>query len=487
MINFFSVFSPFIKATDIDEFILRAFKNCWFNGTEKAEEYKKVTLRDVRLLTSWIQWEAARYCVNNKLKTPLGKAQETIIKIENIIKEYARILALKDTRKLRSYKNVLENQRNVRILLGFMESLEKAIYNAAEGNAYGIPPPEKPAKTFFRVNLPICNEWFTRNRLAIHLIALHSMELEMVIRCSSSVLRDMVTAGKQNDPYFDQILLSLVWGFLRNFESDALFGLYSWVKHVTGRKLLWIKMTAEQACGHREIAAEGYTRILREDKMDSYIFDFINDQRKICLMFSGNFVNLHVLLQDEESRGFKPEHVPILTCTAEQILSYVKYEKTTDPTVLQDLSSWEILEAGSEVSCNFSVHKLLSLSENTLAFAMLHEEPNLEEKHKAYLGIFHTMLQECLRTHSQEYLIVFNLMNHLSHKAIMQKTVGCIKNIESFEIKKKFGALTMYMVSSWSEYFDAVSLKGKMMKNSFNYNFLLCYIFASSVLPYIAT
>lgn len=467
-ISHFFFFLHSHQATDIDEFILRAFKNCWFNGTEMAEEYKRVTLRDVRLLTSWIQWEAARYCVNNRLKTPLGKAQETILKIEKIINEYARILALKDFRKLKSYRHVLENQRNVRILLGFMESLEKAIYNAAEGNAFGIPPPEKPAKTFFRVNLPICNEWFTRNRLAIHLIALHSMELEMVIRCSSSVLRDMVTAGKQNDPYFDQILVSLVWGFLRNFESDALFGLYSWVKHVTGRRLLWIKMTAEQACGHREIAADGYTRILREDKLDSCTYDFINDQRKICLMYSGNFEDTYAILYDEESRGFKPEHVPVLTCTSEQLASYIKYETTRDPTVLQDLSSWEILEAGTEVSCNFSVHKLMSLSQNTLMFAMIHEQANLE--HQDHLEILHTMLQECLRTHSQEYLIIFNLMNHLSHKALMQKTEKRIKNIESFEIKKKFGALTMYLVSEWSEFFDDVSEKGEMMmKNSFNY------------------
>lgn len=72
-------FTP--NASNIDQFILHAFKNCWFNGTETAEEYKRVTLKDVRTLCAWIQWEAARFCVNNKLKTPLGKAQDTFIKI----------------------------------------------------------------------------------------------------------------------------------------------------------------------------------------------------------------------------------------------------------------------------------------------------------------------------------------------------------------------------------------------------------------------
>jgi serine/threonine-protein kinase SMG1 len=464
---YYYIQSPLSQANDIDDFVLRAFKNCWFNGTKKAEEYKMVTLKDVRLLTSWIQNEAARYCVNNKLRTPLGKAQETIVKIENIIKDYARILALKDDFKVKSYRNVLANQRNARILLGFMESLEKAIYNASEGNAFGIPSPEKPAKTFFRLNYATCNEWFTRNRLAIHLISLHCMELEMVIRCSTSVLKDMVNAGKQNEPYFDQILVSLVWAFLRNFESDALFGLYTWVKHVTGRKLLWIKMVAEQACGHREIAADGYNKILRDEKMNnSQIYDFLNDQRKICLMYSANFEELFNILHEEESRGLKPENIPVLTCSAKQVSYYIQYEKTKDKTIFDDLASWdswETLEYGSEVPCNFSVHKLKSLAENTLSLGFVKDTQDSyhQELHEATQDIFHSLLQECLRKHSQEYLIYMNLLNHLSYACVTRHQLGGIKNIETFEIKKKFGALTMYMVSSWSEYFDDYSVKGE--------------------------
>lgn len=198
-------------ADSIDPFILRAFKNCWYNGDSAGETYKKVTLKDVRTLTSWMQWEAARFCVNNKLRTPLGGPQATFVKIENIIKEHARVLALKDKSKMQNYKHVLANQRNVRILLGFMEALEKAIFIASQGCAFGIPAPEKPARTFFRINVATCNEWFFRNRLALMQLGLHCMELEMVIRCSTSVLRDMVKAGKTNEPYFEKILMSLVW------------------------------------------------------------------------------------------------------------------------------------------------------------------------------------------------------------------------------------------------------------------------------------
>lgn len=462
------------EATDIDPFISRAFKHCWFNGTEMAEAYKSVTLKDVRTLTSWIQWEAARFCVNNKLRTPLGKPQDTFVKIENIIKEHARILALKDKSKLKSYKHVLANQRNVRILLGFMEALEKAIYNAAEGNAFGIPAPEKPARTFFRLNTSTCNEWFSRNRLALHLLALHCMELEMVIRCSTSVLKDMVAAGRMNETYFELILVSLVWAFLRNFESDALFGLYTWTKNVTGRKLHWIKLAAEQAAGHREIAADGYKRILKEEKFEPQIFDFINDQLKISLMFAGDFEAAHAIVADEESRNFKPQNVPILTLTSEQLASYAKYDKTRDSSVLLELSQWEMLDSAPEVSNIFSVHKLVSLTDNTLAFALVGHDHYSEDKMPSCQDNIHTLLQECFRTGSQEYLIYLSLLNHLSHKTIQQLDEIGSKKIESFEIQKKYGSLTMFLVGAWSEFFDDYSQKGEQQTINLKLDLVSC-------------
>lgn len=463
------------NAKNIDQCILRAFKNCWFNGTEMAEEYKKVTLKDVRTLTSWIQWEAARFCVNNKLRTPLGKPQDTFVKIENIIKEYARILALKEKSKLQNYKHVLANQRNVRILLGFMEALEKAIYNAAEGNAYGIPPPEKPAKTFFRLNASTCNEWFSRNRLALHLLALHCMELEMVIRCSTSVLKDMVAAGRVNEPYFEQILMSLVWAFLRNFESDALFGLYTWTKSVTGKKFLWIKMAAEQAAGHREISADGYTKILKEEQFEPVIYDFINDQRKISTLFTGDFQTLYTIVSEEETRYFKPQNIPILTINAQQLASYVKYDKTKDPAVLYDLAQWEMLEKGPNVSSNFSVHKMMSLTENTISNSILEQDfYKEEEQQESTWEILHTLLQECVRTGSQEYFNYLNLLNHLAHKAVENRDLNGFKDIGSFEMRKKFGSLTMFLATAWSEFFDDYSPQGEQQNINLRLDLVAC-------------
>lgn len=459
--EFFKQISYSSEETNIDEFIQNAFANCWYNGDKKAEEYKDVTTKDIRTLITWIQWEAARFCVNNKLKTPLGKPQETFIKIEHIIKEHARVLALKDKSKLRNYKSVMANQRSVRILLGFMEALEKAIYNASDGNAFGIPAPEKPARTFFRLNVSTCNEWFSRNRMAIHLLALHCMELEMVIRCSESVLKDLITMGKTNDPYFDQTLMSLTWALLRNFESDALSGLYVWSKNITGKKYLWIKLAAEQAAGRREIASDGYKKLLVDEKFDSKIYDFINDQLKVCLLFTGNYEDLYNHVQNEEALDIKAQNIPILTVTSKQMATYVKYDKTKDPGCLEDLSSWELLENGPEVSNNFSVHKLMSLTENTLTALIIGRGFASDITAQMCFDVLHGLLQECMRTQSREYSNFLELLNHISHKVVDHSQQNGCRNIESFHVHKKYGSLTMLFVAAYSEFFDDYSPEGE--------------------------
>lgn len=212
--------------------------------TNEVVDFCKVATSDVRVLISWAQWEAAQSCVNNKLRTVIGKPQETFLKIESIIKENARILSLKEKLTVPNVDTILANQRHARILLGFMEALEKYIYNASEGTSFALPPAEKPARTFFHVNATTCNEWFNRIRTAVDLVALHCMESEMVIRYTENVLKCLAANGKTNEPLFEHTLMSHAWALLRNKEGDALDGLFAWTKAITKKKLMWIKMAA---------------------------------------------------------------------------------------------------------------------------------------------------------------------------------------------------------------------------------------------------
>lgn len=139
-------------------------------------------------------------------------------------------------------------------MLGFMETLEKCIYNASEGTAVALPPAEKPARTFFHVNSITCNEWFNRIRTAVDLVALHCMEPELVIRYTDSVLKNLALNSKVHEPIFEHTLMTHAWALLRNHESDALHGLYTWTKNKTHKKFLWIKMAAGKSCTDRSFA-----------------------------------------------------------------------------------------------------------------------------------------------------------------------------------------------------------------------------------------
>lgn len=227
-----------------EELLQNIFINCWYEEEGPAGEFRKVALTDIRCLVAWCQWEAAQFCVNNKLRTPLGKPQDTFLKIESIVKEDARILALKEKTNVTSVKELISNHKHARVLMGFLEDLEKSIYNAADGTAFALPAAEKPAKTFFHINRLTCSEWFNRIRTAVDLVALHSMEPEMVIRYCQVVLKTIVELEKTGEPLFEHTLMSYAWALLRNGESDALYGLYIWTKSVTNRKFLWVKAAA---------------------------------------------------------------------------------------------------------------------------------------------------------------------------------------------------------------------------------------------------
>lgn len=231
-------------AKHVEELLQQIFINCWYEEEGQAGEFRKIALKDVRVLVAWCQWEAAQFCVNNKLRTPLGKPQETFLKIESIIKEDARILALKEKTNVKCVEELISNHKHARVLMGFLEDLEKSIYNAADGTAFALPAAEKPAKTFFHINRSTCSEWFNRIRTAVDLVALHSMEPEMVIRYCQVVLKTIIDMDRSGEPLFEHTLMSYAWALLRNGESDALYGLYVWTKAVTNRKFLWVKAAA---------------------------------------------------------------------------------------------------------------------------------------------------------------------------------------------------------------------------------------------------
>jgi len=98
------------------------------------------------VLLQWAAWEAAQFCVSCKLRTPLGKPQGTFTTIEGVIKNLAR-----DATSGGSW-----DAGRVRLLLDFVEQLEKVMYNAADGTATAIVAPSKVLRLSKKKFLPDC-------------------------------------------------------------------------------------------------------------------------------------------------------------------------------------------------------------------------------------------------------------------------------------------------------------------------------------------
>lgn len=104
-------------------------------------------------LLFWAGFEAAQHCILNKLRTCLGKPQETFTSIEAALKTLAREISCDSNKKeKRGLDSLLKEHTRVRLLIEFLEHLERVIHNAADGCAVALLPCSKPVRTFFHTN-----------------------------------------------------------------------------------------------------------------------------------------------------------------------------------------------------------------------------------------------------------------------------------------------------------------------------------------------
>ena len=107
------------------------------------------------LLWFWALWECAQFCVQSKLKTPLGKASDTFLAIEGVLKfiynsdsncNSTSLFSYLTKRwlKLNNFFQVLNRTdwcrdvSRISLLMHFIELLEKLIYNASEGTTSSL-------------------------------------------------------------------------------------------------------------------------------------------------------------------------------------------------------------------------------------------------------------------------------------------------------------------------------------------------------------
>lgn len=254
----------YLDASELSEI----FTLCWpiVSENDTTKKMYRLALANRSFLYFWAGFEAAQHCVTNKLRTPLGKPQETFTSIESALKTLAREISysFEATKKeKRNLDHLLSEHTRVRLFIEFLEHLERVIHNAAEGCAIALLPLSKPVRTFFHTNKSTCKEWLNRIRLALCVVSLHSGLASSALRNSQKLLEDLSNSDNIQGIEFERATLCTAQAMVMLGEAEALQGLYVYTKEKE-RKFSWLKAAMEEAANRYESAAEAYKLIIEE-------------------------------------------------------------------------------------------------------------------------------------------------------------------------------------------------------------------------------
>uniref|UniRef100_A0A2K6FWB0 Serine/threonine-protein kinase SMG1 n=1 Tax=Propithecus coquereli TaxID=379532 RepID=A0A2K6FWB0_PROCO len=213
--------------TGKDNWLERLFYSCQRLDKRDQSTIPRNLLKTDAVLWQWAIWEAAQFTVLSKLRTPLGRAQDTFQTIEGIIRSLAAhtLNPDQDVSQWTTADNDEghgSNQLRLVLLLQYLENLEKLMYNAYEGCANALTSPPKVIRTFFYTNRQTCQDWLTRIRLSIMRVGLLAGQPAVTVRHGFDLLTEMKTTNLSQVKWY-------VWNFLKisnqycNYRSLSSF------------------------------------------------------------------------------------------------------------------------------------------------------------------------------------------------------------------------------------------------------------------------
>ncbi|CAH0546905.1 unnamed protein product [Brassicogethes aeneus] len=451
------------------------FACCWtYEGQMNMELFYELAINSRQVLSNWVTLEAAQFCVNYKLRTPLGKPNETFTKIEGALNQLGNdLIALKKTGKSDTANTDADR---VKMLLQFVEHLEKSIYNASEGTALAMPQPTKVVKSFFIANTNTCNEWLSRIRMVVIHIALHSGESNIALRHGQSLLRDFVNSGKSNSPEFEKVLIFVTIAFLNLKETEALYGVYAWCKNMFAKRLTWIKLAAEQASKKYEIALEGYLKLLEENQnpdeknkpdclpLEPDTLNFIQDQIVVCYKELNNWADLVKWHEQDKQENIENGRKYWFNSTDWDCNKSLANLDISNHA-FKSLSTWEYKEENK----SWSVYETLSAVETNLFNVAVNITSKTVEdsttKLNTNISTIQRSIQEHLNSAPTEFLQNFSLLlyvaNGLKNVANNSPAHTVFLVSENFENEiEKVDSSVLRKILWWSEYFGAVQNQG---------------------------
>lgn len=407
-----------LQAIDTDENNLLFFRQCATNFTS--------------ICIGWAMSELAQSCVSMKLRTVLGKPQETFMKIEGALKGIAREISSLETKYATTEHQklvdvVVAEQIRTRWITEFMMFLEKYIYNAAEGTATVLPAVAKPVRTFFHTNWPTCREWLTRVRPAALAVSLYAGHFGAAIYHASLILQ--TAAGSKTNIDIEAITMSVARALIKIQEPEVLHGLYVWIKQKFDKKLLWLKGAAEQANSKHELALEFYKKISKshDDKKEFGANAIQIDVRSIRFIDEQMMESYKHIQNWDEMQNWK-ENVHQNSRPNSQWDAFTAlrtFEESMD--IPEELTNWDILEVQangiSKNACSYQ--GLLNKIESTLVCAAV------SIFYADYGDKYNDLLKECevLLNSSTEEFARTNAVHFLKEIAVLQLANHGLKNV----------------------------------------------------------
>lgn len=445
----------------------------------------EMALANRSFLLFWGGFEAAQHCVGNKLRTPLGKPQETFTTIEGALKTLAREISYntevsrKDERGL-DYS--LHEHMRVRLLIEFLEHLERVIHNASEGCAMALLPLSKPVRTFFHTNKSTCREWLNRIRLALCVVSLHAGMAANVLRNGQRLMEDLTNSENTQGAEFERAALCTAQAMVKLGEAEALQGLYVYTKD-KDKKFTWLKAATDHAAGRYEAAIDSYKQILEEQSCwslaraeqetsspktegDVQVAAFCLQQLTKCYRAVSDWGQLEVWKIRENEILKNPDNVVLdkqifENVVAQQARCLRKFEEN-EKISIEELSDWAILDKGAKT--NWSCTKTIVECTNTLTNIAIRIQNDAFEDHynediENCRKVAEKTTSESLRSLPAEYMSD-SLLVQYSAAGLTDLISG--KSVNTFELYRadKVNYLDSNILTQvlwWSDYFSRAS------------------------------
>eukprot|EP01117_Protostelium_nocturnum_P004771 TRINITY_DN1729_c0_g1_i6.p1 TRINITY_DN1729_c0_g1~~TRINITY_DN1729_c0_g1_i6.p1 ORF type:complete len:2769 (-),score=631.24 TRINITY_DN1729_c0_g1_i6:553-8859(-) len=284
------------------------FRLCYGSGemNEKTINHSISSIGDLinnneEICFVWACWECARYCILSRLRTPFGGAAQTFEAFERM---FVHASSIADVIKSgMSSSNVGWKQLPTRLLLGFIDQLEKEMYRSFEPSSLSTSPNlvalEKNAALFFKANEKVTEDWLGKIRQSIITTSSLVNSASDTILHSQRRLKDLsqlLFLGKNDNSSkiiedIEICLIELCKSLLIVRERDPLDGILKWsLTHPSLFQFsLWLNGVLLESKGMYEEAIEEYYSFLSHEKRESNELtpksvEFITNQLTECII-----------------------------------------------------------------------------------------------------------------------------------------------------------------------------------------------------------